>query len=57
MKKIIVFLFYAAISFNCFSEIRKSSNAAFFIMKSQTNTQQNPYISNGLIAMWDGDFT
>ena len=56
MKKIIAFLF-VFISLISFSEIRKSSNAAFSIVNNAQDSIKptaKDYIQDGLIAMWDG---
>ena len=52
------FIAFICIAFSLISlcEIRKGSLAAFSIGKSQNAKQQNPYITNGLIAMWDGEW-
>ena len=56
MKKCLSIIFCFIISFTSFSEIRKSSNAAFSIGKSQDAAIENPYITDGLVAMWDGEW-
>lgn len=60
MKKIIfsyfVFFISAVISLVSSGEIRKGNSAAFFIGKQQTVAFENPYITDGLIAMYDGEW-
>ena len=56
MKKCLSIIFCFIISFTSFSEIRKSSNAAFSIGKSQDAAIENPYITDGLVTMWDGEW-
>ena len=46
-------IFLASLSF---SEIRRSNQAASSITRNSTKTFENPYITDGLIAMWDGEW-
>ena len=56
IKYYFISLLFALISLVSFSEIRKSSNAAFSITRNQNNNKYTAkdYIQNGLIAHWDG---
>ena len=56
MKRLLMFLLCIFLASLSFSEIRRSNQAASSITRNSTKTFENPYITDGLIAMWDGEW-
>ncbi len=56
MKKILTIVFVLMISFIIASPIKSNISARQISVLSQEEAFENPYITDGLVAMWDGEW-